>query len=165
MHLAGTLQCPFDGIDLRVYQPGGDHAQNLYIGLVGIIKAGRVNKGNRVVVYWVRGFDSSNIRRERSQSMTDVSIIFSCGCCDELLLSGQDDGSLGVYSNGLTELFPAPVGPITLGGIERYIPIQEGKTHTMILSCLETSGGIAGREDMIVNMRNRESFAGVQLFS
>jgi hypothetical protein len=77
------------------------------------------------------------------------------------LLSGQDDGSLGIYS-GLTELFPAPVGPITLGGIERYLPKQEEKTHTMILSCLETSGGIADREVMITNVRNSKSSAGVQ---
>jgi hypothetical protein len=76
-----VLCCPFHGMCLHFCQPASDHAQNLYIGLVGIIEAGRVNKDNRVFVYRVDSFsfNTSNIRRERPQSVTDVWMTFSRG--------------------------------------------------------------------------------------
>jgi hypothetical protein len=51
----------------------------------------------------------------------------------------------------LTELFPEPVGPMTLWIIERHVLKLDGKTYTMIFSCEEASVGVVNPEDMMAN--------------
>jgi hypothetical protein len=96
----------------RFHKPISDHAQDVYIWFICIVKARRVNKDNRVAVAGMGYSDRSNICCERSQTMADGLAGLAGSIVDKLRESSRDQRQW--IKNDRTVLFPDPVGPITL---------------------------------------------------
>jgi hypothetical protein len=102
-----------NGSILRCRQPLSNALQNIRIRQTAIVKARSINKNNVTATsVTMSTADGANISSARLQIVADGSVSLSSRHVDKLPYGLRD--KIATSTAILTELLPAPVGPITL---------------------------------------------------